>query len=123
MISYEIYKILHLAGIALILLGLGTVLGGYAISKNVPGKLRLTGFLTHGLGMVLALTGGFGMAARLGMASGFPQWIYAKIAIWFLLGVGISLAKRKASWALSLILFYTFLVAAAAGLALFKPGA
>lgn len=121
MISYEVYKVVHLSGIALILLGLGVVLGGFGSSKTVPGKLRLTGFLTHGIGLILALTGGFGMAARLGLVHGLPGWIYAKLAIWVLFGLGISVAKRKANMSLSIVLLFTLLVAAAASLAIWKP--
>lgn len=119
--SYQFYKILHFSGIALILLGLGIALGAFATSKSVHGKLRMVAFLSHGLGMVIALTGGFGMAARLGLVTGFPGWIYGKLVIWVLLGLGVSLAKRKSSWALSLTLLFTALVAVATGLAVYKP--
>jgi len=121
MISYQVYKIIHLGGIALILLGLGIILGAFATSATVAPRLRLTGFLAHGLGLLVALTGGFGMAARLGIVTGLPGWIYAKIAIWVLLGAGIALTKRKANWGPALVAVFAFLVGTATALAIFKP--
>lgn len=121
MISYEVYKIIHLSGIALILLGLGVILGAFATAPAVAARLRLTGFLSHGLGMALALVGGFGMAARLGLTSGLPGWIYGKIIIWILLGFGISLTKRKPNWVRGLVIGFAVLVGTATALAIFKP--
>lgn len=121
MISYQVYKIVHLSGIALILLGLGAVLGAFANSQSISGRFKVIGFATHGAGLLLALVGGFGMAARLGMVSGLPGWIYGKLAVWFLLGLGISLAKRKSQWSLPLMIGFTALVGIATGLAVYKP--
>ncbi|MEZ0392804.1 MAG: hypothetical protein ACAH59_11360 [Pseudobdellovibrionaceae bacterium] len=121
MISYQVYKIMHLFGIALLLLGLGLILGAFATNPAVAKKIRLLGFLSHGLGLLLALTGGFGMAARLGIVSGLPGWIYGKLAIWLLLGAGISLTKRKPQWAPALLASFAVLVGAATFLAIFKP--
>lgn len=121
MISYETYKILHFFGIALLLLGLGSILGSYAVTANVKGKAKMAGFIAHGLGLLLALTGGFGMAARLGLVNGLPGWIYGKLAIWVILGIGISLSKRKAQWGTFLFLIYAGLVGVASWLAITKP--
>lgn len=121
MISYQIYKIMHLAGISLILLGLAAVLGAYANSSKINSRFRMVAFISHGLGLLLALTGGFGMAARLGLVHGLPGWIYAKLMIWVLLGLAISLAKRKAQWTFALILTFTILVGTATGIAIYKP--
>lgn len=121
MISYQIYKIMHLSGIALILLGLGVILGAFASSPSAAPRLRMTGFVAHGLGLIAVLTGGFGMAARLGIVQGLPGWIYAKLAIWVLLGAAISLTKRKTSWGPGLVVLFTFLVGTATALAIYKP--
>jgi hypothetical protein len=121
MISYENYKVMHLLGIALILLGLGMVMGGYANGKSISRQLRISAFASHGLGLLLALVGGFGMAARLGLVTGLPNWIYAKVIVWVLLGIGLSLAKRKAQWSPLLTFVFASLVAVAAGFAIWKP--
>jgi hypothetical protein len=121
MISYEIYKIFHMLGFAFLFLGLGGVVLAYACTANVRPKVRFAGFLCHGLGLLLILVSGFGMAARLGLVQGLPGWIYGKLTIWIVLGISISLAKRKAQWMLGLLLFWAFLAGTAATLAIFKP--
>jgi hypothetical protein len=121
MISFEIYKILHLFGIALLLLGLGAILGAFAMTPKVSGKVRMLGFVAHGLGLLIALTGGFGMAARMGLVSGLPLWIYLKLGVWAVLAIGVSIAKRKANWSFALVGFFAGLVALATYFAIFKP--
>jgi hypothetical protein len=119
---YEIYKIMHLIGLTLLLLGLGGILAAFASTQSVPKKVKGLCFGAHGLGLLLMLVGGFGMAARLGLVSGLPGWIYAKLAIWLILAGMISAAKRKADKAPALILVFTLLVGAAAWFAIYKPG-
>lgn len=121
MFPYEFYKVLHVVGIMLLFCGLGGVLFSFAMQKNVPGKWKALSFVTHGLGMLFILVGGFGMAARLGMVSGLPNWIYAKLIIWGLLGLSVSLAKRKAQYGLILIGVFTLLGFAGTYFAVYKP--
>lgn len=121
MIPFEIYKILHLFGIALLLLGLGAVLGAFALTPKVATKIKILGFSAHGVGLLLTLTGGFGMAARMGLINGLPMWIYAKLAIWAFMAVAISVVKRKAQWSFFLVGLFASLVALATYFAIFKP--
>jgi len=121
MIPFEIYKILHLFGIALLMLGLGAVVSAYAMTPKVSSKIRILGFSAHGVGLLLSLVGGFGMAARMGLVQGLPGWIYAKLGIWAVLALSISLAKRKASWSFALVGLFSGLVALAAYFAIYKP--
>jgi hypothetical protein len=67
------------------------------------------------------LISGFGMLARLGFMANIPAWAYGKIGIWIILGGSMVLAKRKAEWGLSLILFWVAAGGLAAYLAVFKP--
>ncbi len=120
MISYEIYKITHIVGIVMLFMGLAGILLAFANSKSVSGKVKFVGFFSHGFGLFLVILGGFGMLARLGIHD-FPGWIYGKIAIWLFFGFAISLSKRKANWALSLVILYAALAGTAAYLALLKP--
>ncbi len=114
MISYEIYKIIHLIAIVLLfsgLVGLLTVqMSGGVLAKPV----RSLVFASHGLGLVLLLISGFGLAARLGLISGLPGWIFVKLGIWLVLGAAISLIKRKGiiGWPLFVALIALFSVAA-----------
>jgi hypothetical protein len=121
MIDYQIYKIIHLTGLALLLMGLSGLLFAFAMSKEIPRKLRSMGFAIHGIGLFLILLGGFGMAARLGIVSGLPAWIYAKIGIWLLLGGAVALVKRRSQWAGKIVAGITVLVGTAAYLAIYKP--
>ncbi len=121
MISPEVYKIFHLMGFAFLFLGLGGVLFSFACTANVKSNVRSAGFLCHGVGLLLMVVSGFGMAARLGFLSTFPAWLYGKLIIWIILGLSISLAKRKAQWLPGLLLFWGLLAGAAASLAILKP--
>jgi hypothetical protein len=120
---YEFYKVMHLVGLTLTLIGLGGILAAFATSQSVPKKIKGLCFGAHGLGLILMLVGGFGMAARLGLVAGLPGWIYAKLAVWLILGGMISAVKRKADKAAPLMLVITLLVGTAVWLAIYKPGA
>lgn len=95
MISYSVYKIVHLTGVFAVFLALGAmtihVLNGG--NKNHPTRKLCA--LTHGLGLVLVLVGGFGLLARLGMANGLPGWIYLKLGVWLFLGGLSAVIYRK----------------------------
>jgi hypothetical protein len=119
--SFETYKIIHMIGLAFLLLGLGGVLFAFATSKIVPGKVKMLGFAIHGLGLLLIIISGFGMAARLGFMQGLPGWLYGKLGIWVLMAVGVSLAKRKANLTGLITLLFAALVGCAAWLAIVKP--
>lgn len=121
MFPYEFYKVMHILGLMLLFTGLSGVLFSFALQKNVPGKWKALTFSSHGLGMLLILVGGFGMAARLELTSGLPHWIYAKLIVWGLLGLSVSLAKRKAQQGLLLIGLFTLLGFAGTYFAVYKP--
>jgi len=84
------YKSLHIFGLFLSF----TSLGGVAVhaanggTKATSTTRSLTASV-FGVGMLLALAGGFGQAARLGMTNTaiFPGWLWAKIAIWVIVAV------------------------------------
>jgi hypothetical protein len=110
LISYQIYKIIHLTGILMIFLALGGVAtnainGG---SKYYP--WRKPAAITHGVGLLLSLVGGFGLLARLGVShGGLPAWVIAKLVIWGIFAGSVSLIyfKPKAAakvWVLAIIL-------------------
>lgn len=121
MIPFELYKIMHLFGIALLLLGLGGILCAFALTPKVNTKIKIASFSAHGLGLLLALTGGFGMAARMGLVNGLPLWIYLKLGIWAFMAIAVSIAKRKAQWTFSLMGVFSGLVALATYFAIYKP--
>lgn len=84
------YKSLHIFGLFLSF----TSLGGIAIhaangGTKATSRTRAMTASVFGFGMLIALAGGFGQAARLGLVSTaiFPGWLWAKIAIWVIVAV------------------------------------
>ncbi len=123
MISYPVYKIIHLVGMILLF----SVLGGIALHAMNGGTKRdnvgrvLVASL-HGLALLIILVGGFGMLARLGIVQGgLPGWVYAKLGIWILLPfIGMIPYRRPAAakWVLVSLPIFGGL---AAWIAIYKP--
>lgn len=101
------YKLLHLVGVFLLFISLGSLFTKYT-------KAAVIG---HGIALVLLLVAGMGMTAKIG----FPGWVIAKLVIWLIFGAAIVLAKKKilqgpAAWAVMIALGTL-----AGYIALFKP--
>lgn len=93
MISYFGYKVLHLAGVFLLLLSLGGLLVDRTVSAaGTKWKRRLS--ILNGIGLILVLIAGFGLLARLGVSWPWQGWVFAKLLIWVLFGGLIALVKR-----------------------------
>jgi hypothetical protein len=121
MISLLIYKNLHLLGVFMILVALGGLILQQIQATTRDQVWRKPVAITHGIGMVLALVGGFGMLARLGIFWPWPGWVIAKIIIWLVLGILIALIGRAPTLAKPLWWITIALAAIAAYLALNKP--
>ncbi|MEN0058835.1 MAG: hypothetical protein AAGB31_08375 [Bdellovibrio sp.] len=104
--SYQFYKIIHLLGLMLLFFGFGGLLVTTYAKLQLNKAARMMGYITHGLGLLFIVISGFGMAARLGLIVSLPGWIYAKIGIWVLLGIGVSIVKRKGTigWPVAILL-------------------
>jgi hypothetical protein len=92
----SVYKLVHLMGIIMIFLALGSQIN-YAINGGVTAQnvwRKATG-MTHGIGLLLVLVSGFGMLARLGIYWPWPGWVIGKMVIWLLLGSLIAVVSRK----------------------------
>ena len=91
--NYEIYRLIHFAGIFTLFLAFGYLLAGPKAPKAAA--------IGHGIGLFLILLGGFGMQAKMkdvyqaAYGSGFPTWLIIKIVIWLVLGGSMVLLKRK----------------------------
>lgn len=75
-------------------------LGGMAVLGLRGGEerevtpLRKLLSITHGVSLLVVFVAGFGLMARLGIMSGWPTWIYIKIALWLVLGGATVLVRR-----------------------------
>lgn len=121
--SYEFYKVIHLAAIMLLFASLG----GVAILSTRPAEQQTPshrGFLAmcHGVALLLVFVAGFGMMARLGLMSVWPAWILGKLAIWVLLGGSLVLVRKQPGLAKVWLFVLPALGAVAAYLAIQKPG-
>ncbi len=119
--SYEFYKILHVTGLMLLFFGLSAALTLKMAGVAFTGSAKKMAFVTHGLGLLLMLFGGFGLLARMGFMGNIPLWAQAKIGIWVLLGGSIALVKRKGQIGWPLIVLFVGLGTTAAWLAIAKP--
>jgi hypothetical protein len=124
MISYQAYKVIHLIGIFLALAALAglalAVANGATKQTNSARKLIS---VSHGVGLLAILVGGFGLLARLGVigGSGFPGWVWAKLAIWVLVGGLLVVPYRRPDLARLVFIAVPVLGGLAAWLAIFKP--
>lgn len=119
--SYPFYKVLHLFGIFMVLMSLG----GIALHMANGGARQFMNRkwigMLHGVGLLIALIGGFGLLARLGLTKGFPSWIWGKLAIWLFLGFVPALFYRRPQMAKTLWLAVFVLAVVSASLAVYKP--
>jgi hypothetical protein len=95
MIPQLVYKNIHLVGIFMVILAVGGVLlhritGG---SQHHPWRKPVA--ITHGVGMILILVGGFGMLARLGIPWPWPGWVIVKVMIWIIFGALVTVVLRN----------------------------
>ena len=124
MVSLNAYKLIHLLGIFLTFMALGAVilrgLNGGSRDSNSARKLVS---ITFGVGLLIVLLGGFGQLARLdfGSPATWSGWIYAKLAIWLLIGGLFTLPNRRPELSRLVWIGVPILGLIAGWLALYKP--
>lgn len=122
--SYAAYKLIHIFGLFALFVALAGMAAhaaaGHEKSENNNYRTLLA---LHGLGALVALTGGFGLLARVGVMHGqmFPGWIWSKLVLWLLLGGLIAVPYRKKALAGVLLVALPFLGLLGAYLANYKP--
>ncbi|OFZ31892.1 MAG: hypothetical protein A2622_11775 [Bdellovibrionales bacterium RIFCSPHIGHO2_01_FULL_40_29] len=119
--TYEFYKVLHLVSIILLFSGLVGLLTIQMSGGSALGRVKSLVYISHGVGWLLLLVSGFGLAARLGLTTGLPGWVYSKLVIWLLLGLAITVIRRKGVKGLPVYIGLMVLFSAAAFLAVTKP--
>ena len=122
MFSHPFYNVVHIVGLALLMVGLGGIatLGG---TDRPSIGIRRTAVVFHGLGVFLILLGGFGMLARLGIVRGtsWPGWVWAKVIVWGILAILAFLPHRFPRTAVPLMFLLPLLGGIAAYMAIYKP--
>ncbi|MEN9785186.1 MAG: hypothetical protein RLZZ299_450 [Pseudomonadota bacterium] len=94
MISYDVYRIVHFAGLFLLFLSFGGLLVHVRNGGTREGNAsRRWIAASHGAAMFLVLLGGFGMLARLGVHS-LPGWIHGKLTVWALMAAALAIPYR-----------------------------
>ena len=89
MLNFFVYKLIHLAGVFLLFLAFGGLL---LEQKSRLAKQRWVS-VSHGVGLLLLLLGGFGMLARMSIHWPWPGWIFIKFAIWLVFGFWLLVAQ------------------------------
>lgn len=116
MISYPIYKIIHLTSLFIFF----TSASLYLLGNN---KAKVFKILS-GVSTLFILVSGMGLLARIGISHGepFPIWVLLKFLIWGILGIGIPvLAKRFTKLNTAGYISMLFLFILAAYLVNYKP--
>jgi hypothetical protein len=121
MLAVAVYKNMHLLGVFMVLVALGGVLLHHILGGARDHSWRKPVAITHGIGLLLVLLGGFGMLARLGIHWPWPGWILVKLVIWVIFGALSALVARSATLAQPLWWVTIILAGLAAYLALYKP--
>jgi len=124
MLSLDVYKLVHLFGMFMVFVSLGgVILHALNDGTREANPARRLVSITFGVGLFLVLLGGFGQMARLGLGSPatWGGWLYAKLAIWLLIGGLFTVPYRRPERAKVLWIGVPVLGLLAGWLALFKP--
>ena len=122
MLDYSVYKVVHIGAALMIFASVGGVATHVANQGGDKShRWRKPLSITHGIGLLLSLVAGFGLHAKMAPELKWGGWIFAKIAIWLVLGGITAMLYRKpqastAAWWGTLALGF-----AAAFLAIYKP--
>lgn len=122
--SIATYKLMHLLGVFALLVALAGMAAHAATgqTKAENSNYRILQAF-HGLGALLALVGGFGLLARMGLMAGgaMAGWIWLKVVLWLALGGLVALPYRKPASARPILLLLPLLGLIGAVLANYKP--
>lgn len=111
----ETYRLLHIVGVMLLLLGLGGVLA----HAGGDGKAPRLFLVMHGIGLLVMLVAGVGFVHKKPL--NWDNWLFAKIACWVLLAALPVLVRRGIVPRFLAVVLVLGLGATAAWLAQAKP--
>jgi len=122
----DLYEIVHVVGIALVMVAFG----GIALHAAEGGTRRgprahHTLLDIYDSGLFLILLNNFNMLTQIKAASGgiagFPGWLWAKLAVWTVLGAIMMLPYRKPGSPVPVLVATPLLAGLATYFALYKP--
>lgn len=117
--SYELYKVIHIAAVLYAFAALGALVIRNLDDPRGDAGRKLAG-LTHGVALLVVLITGFGLIAS--VHYGMPLWVWLKLGIWIVIGASLVAIRRLPSMTRLLWIVLPLLGAAAAYLAIYKPG-
>ncbi len=120
MFSILTYRLVHLLGLGLTLMGIAA-LTMHARNRGENPSARKLAVASHGVGLLLMLVGGFGAMARMGISWPWPPWLMIKMVVWFALGGLPAVIKKKPQLATAMWWTTFALLGLAAYMAGFKP--
>lgn len=120
MIEYSIYRVIHLAGVIFLLFSLSSLI---ILSKNKISGGKTIFSAVHGISLFVIILGGFGLLARLGIVHGsdWPNWVWAKLIIWVIMGVSVYFIKKYPDYSNYFWILIPVLAIVSAYLAVNKP--
>ena len=120
---YEVYKVLHLAGVFMVVMSTAGLAMHVANGGTKDHALHKRAVRFHGFGLLLVFVAGFGLMARIGiMGFPWPLFVFLKIGIWLLFGGLGAMIYRKPEMASKFWWLVWLLAATAAWVAVYKPG-
>lgn len=119
--SYELWKVVHLAGVIALFASLGG-LAGLSLAGRAETSKPFK--ILHGIAMLLIFVAGFGLLAKLGFGApgSWGVWVWIKLVIWLTLGGALAFVGKAGRNATPLLLLCALLGAIAAWAAVTKPG-
>lgn len=88
MISYEVYKIIHLTSLMIVFTAMSIQLVGEKDIKLLK--------ILAGISSFFILVSGMGLLARIGVShGGMPTWVIIKIVLWASLAIGLPIIGKR----------------------------
>lgn len=120
------YTVIHVGGIMLMYVALGglAVTAALAGSEQTAKPVRRYLTILHGIALFVIVLAGFGlMAKKLGILGPgtWPGWLWAKVALWLVLGGSTVLLRRQPSLMRPMMVALPAVGVLAAYLAIYKP--
>ncbi len=119
--SYSLYKVVHLLGVFIVIMAMGGAIVLGTANEEARSRWKKLAMITHGSGLALALLGGFGLLARMGISGMWPGWVFVKVLIWLTLGGAATLALRVPRFSTPLWWGSILLAGVATYMANYKP--